>query len=114
MEQTYTYKGPISAVTLPADTAHPKGRHVQLFPGKDVTLPDDNTYVQCLVARGYLAAVATPMVAAKPVVATATPAKTSITSASAKATTEASAVITTGAEPTAKTTTAGDTAAKGA
>ena len=54
MERTYIYTGPVSAVTLPADNAHPRGRHVQLHPGHAVTLPDGNAYVRGLIARGYL------------------------------------------------------------
>lgn len=59
MNQIYRYSGPVSAVTLP-DASLPKGRHVRLFPGGDVTLPDDNAYVRSLVARGYLTPVAAP------------------------------------------------------
>ena len=65
-EKTYTYHGPLSAVTLPADDTHPHGRHVQLFPGRDVTLPDDNAYVQALAARKHLAPVETPATVAAP------------------------------------------------
>lgn len=54
VERTYIYTGPVSAVTLPADNAHPRGRHVQFHPGHAVTLPDDNAYVRGLIARGYL------------------------------------------------------------
>ena len=53
-DKTYSYHGPLSAVTLAADAAHPNGRHAQLFPGSHVTLPDDNPYVCTLVARKYL------------------------------------------------------------
>lgn len=58
MEQTYTYYGPLSAVTLPADDDHPKGRQVQFIRGGQVTLPDDNDYVKSLEARGFLVPVA--------------------------------------------------------
>lgn len=53
-DTTYTYYGPLSAVTLAADADHPKGRNVQLARGLKVSLPDDNEYVKSLVARKYL------------------------------------------------------------
>lgn len=59
MNQLYRYSGPLSAVTLP-DASLPRGRQVRLFPGGEVTLPDDNAYVRSLVARGYLTPVTAP------------------------------------------------------
>lgn len=46
---TYIYSGPMSAATLP------DGREVLLFDGQTVDLPEDNAWVQTLVARGHLA-----------------------------------------------------------
>lgn len=59
MDKTYVYSGPLSAVSLPADTDHPEGRQLMLHPGGQVQLPADNTYVQALVARGHLKLVPT-------------------------------------------------------
>lgn len=46
---TYTYRGPMSAATLP------DGREVILIDGQTVDLPEDNAWVKVLVARGHLA-----------------------------------------------------------
>ncbi len=59
-DKTYTYFGPLSAVSLPVDAEHPDVRDVQLARGLRVTLPDDNDYVISLVARKYLVPVAEP------------------------------------------------------
>lgn len=45
---TYTYRGPMSAATLP------DGREVILIDGQTVELPEDNAWVKTLVARGHL------------------------------------------------------------
>ena len=91
-EKTYTYHGPLSAVTLAPDAKHPDGRDVQLVPGSTVTLPDDNAYVRSLVARNCLepapepvaATPASPAAEAKPV--TAATAETKTTPAAAPGT----------------------------
>ena len=62
-EKTYTYHGPLSAVTLAPDAKHPDGRDVQLVPGCPVILPDDNAYVRSLVARNCLEPVSEPVAA---------------------------------------------------
>ncbi|RNM00572.1 hypothetical protein [Dickeya undicola] len=46
--KNYRYTGPASGVTL-AD-----GTEVLLWPGKDVSLPQDNDYVKTLVALQHL------------------------------------------------------------
>ncbi|WP_019561743.1 hypothetical protein [Caldimonas manganoxidans] len=50
---TYIYSGPMSAATLP------DGREVVLIDSQTVELPEDNAWVQTLVARGHLAPVPT-------------------------------------------------------
>lgn len=70
-DKTYTYHGPLSAVTLAADDKHPTGRDVQLMPGQTVTLPEGNDYVRSLVARKYLV----PVAEADTAPSSATPAK---------------------------------------
>jgi len=44
----YLYEGPNSGVTLQ------DGREVLLWNGREVDLPEDNEYVQKLIALGYL------------------------------------------------------------
>lgn len=44
-KKTYLYSGPLSGVTLD------NGEEVMLHPGKEVTLPEENPYVQSLVAQ---------------------------------------------------------------
>lgn len=53
----YNYSGPSSGVTL-QDGA--KQREVMLHTGVEVDLPEDNEYVQTLLALGYLTLVAAP------------------------------------------------------
>lgn len=48
---TYTYRGPMSAATLP------DGREVILIDGQTVELPEDNDWVKTLVALGHLSMV---------------------------------------------------------
>jgi hypothetical protein len=80
MDKTYRYSGPLSAVTLP-DDAFPKGRQVRLFPGRDIALPEDNAYVQALVARGHLTPVASPAAPAAPIIPAVTPPAASVVKA---------------------------------
>jgi len=47
-KKTYLYSGPLSGVTLDS------GEEVMLHPGKEVPLPEDNPYVQSLVAQRLL------------------------------------------------------------
>jgi len=54
LDKTYLYSGPPSGVTFSGKDA----RQVMLHPGKRVTLPSENPYVERLVARGLLAEVA--------------------------------------------------------
>ena len=63
MDKLYTYKGPVSSVTLPDK------REVRLHPGGQVTLPSTNLYVAVLVAKGHLREV-TPQPTAPPAQAT--------------------------------------------
>lgn len=48
MKTTYRYNGPDSGGTLD------DGTDVLLWEGKDIDLPPDDSYVQTLVALGYL------------------------------------------------------------
>lgn len=48
----YRYDGPVSSVTLPG------GLDVNLHPGAEVELPEDNDYVGVLMAKGFLTAIA--------------------------------------------------------
>jgi len=57
----FLYSGPVSAATLD------DGTDVILFPGREITLPDGNAWVQTLVAQKRLTPVAAPAKpAAKP------------------------------------------------
>jgi len=101
MEKTYTYSGPLSAVTLAPDKEHPEGRHVQLVRGLRVTLPDDNDYVMSLLARKHLEPVEEP----EPAVPAASPAAPAASTPPAVAPTSATAEIkTTQAGPTSTAT----------
>jgi len=130
-DKKYTYYGPMSAVTLAADADHPGGRNVQLMRGLVVSLPEDNDYVNSLVARKYLVPVedkststATATTAASQTAAasTASTAKTATeTTASTAASTTASqttastaATSTSATASTAKTSTAGSETTTGA
>ena len=55
----YSYKGPISGVTL-AD-----GKEVMLLPGKEVELDAAHPYTKTLLALGHLVLVAAPKAKAK-------------------------------------------------
>lgn len=57
----FVYTGPPTGVTL-------KGKEVLLFPGQPVELPEENSFVQNLLAQGRLSPVATeePKPANKP------------------------------------------------
>lgn len=98
-EKSFTYHGPLSAVSLAPDANHPNGRDVQLVAGSAVTLPDDNAYVQSLVARKYLlpapepvaATPANPAAEAKPAVAATAETKTTPAGASGTSGTTATA-----------------------
>lgn len=57
--KTYLYSGPMSAATLP------DGRDVILMPGQAVELPEDNAWVQTLVALGHLAEQSAPRASRK-------------------------------------------------
>jgi hypothetical protein len=54
----YRYDGPVSSVTLSG------GLDVNLHPGAEVELPEDNDYVGGLVAKGFLTPL--PKTAPKP------------------------------------------------
>ena len=94
-DKTFTYHGPLSAVTLPADAEHPDGRNVQLARGLRVTLPEDNDYVRSLVIRKYLVPVADPVAASTP--AAAMPPAPAATTAETKTTQTGAAATATGA-----------------
>ncbi|GAB6035877.1 hypothetical protein JCM15519_04360 [Fundidesulfovibrio butyratiphilus] len=67
MDQRYRYTGPCSAVSLPADAAHPKGRDVRLSPGAEVVLPDDNAYVRTLITKKLLTCLGPVEVQSEPI-----------------------------------------------
>lgn len=48
---TYTYRGPIASITL-RDAE--EIREVILFPEREINLPEQNSYVQTLAAKGFL------------------------------------------------------------
>ncbi|KQI67998.1 hypothetical protein AN189_13090 [Loktanella sp. 3ANDIMAR09] len=57
---TYTYSGPVDLIEVRmgnrtvAGATVPDWREIQLTPGEDVDLPDDNTLVAGMVAAGHL------------------------------------------------------------
>lgn len=54
----FKYSGPMSGVTLNVGSEkEPKEEEFLFYDGKEYELPEKNSYVQALVARGHLEAV---------------------------------------------------------
>jgi len=109
-DKKYKYFGPMSAVTLAADADHPGGRNVQLMRGLVVSLPEDNDYVNSLVARKYLVPVEVKSTSAT----VTTAASTATASSTDKTSTASTQTISATAATTASNAGSGITAGTGA
>ena len=108
MDQRYRYTGPCSAVSLPADATHPKGRHVQLTPACEAVLPDDSIYVKTLLAKKLLTLLGPVETPAGPVASSATQFTAVKPSAATTATTASNAATSTSTAGTSPAATTGE------